>query len=115
MHNLETDEEKKAIEIAIRKSYRNLNNLLTQISIAEKSVKNAQLTYDLNAERYRNGELTGMEMTQFPTQLSNQKMSYVSTIIDYKKELLNLKILTLYDFENDKAIIPLSVVPTTEK
>ncbi|MBQ5705805.1 MAG: TolC family protein, partial [Bacteroidaceae bacterium] len=45
MHNLETDEEKKAIEIAIRKSYRNLNNLLTQISIAEKSVKNAQLTY----------------------------------------------------------------------
>ena len=113
MHNLETDEEKKAIEIAIRKSYRNLNNLLTQISIAEKSVKNAQLTYDLNAERYRNGEITGMEMNQFQTQLSNRKMSYVSTIIEYKKELLNMKILTLYDFENDKAIIPLNLVPAT--
>ncbi|MBE6304213.1 MAG: TolC family protein [Bacteroidales bacterium] len=115
MHNLETDEERKSIEIAIRKSYRNLNNLLTQISIAEKSVKNAQLTYDLNAERYRNGELTGMEMNQFQTQLSNKKMSYVSTIIEYKKELLNMKILTLYDFENDKAIIPLNNVPATEK
>ena len=115
MHNFETDEERKAIEIAIRKSYRNLNNLLTQISIAEKSVKNAQLTYDLNAERYRNGELTGMEMNQFQTQLSNKKMSYVSTIIDYKRELLNLKILTLYDFENDKPIIPLDVVPANEK
>lgn len=115
MHNLETDEEKKAIEIAIRKSYRNLNNLLTQISIAEQSVKNAQLTYDLNAERYRNGELTGMEMNQFQTQLSNKKMSYVSTIIEYKKELLNMKILTLYDFENDKAIIPLNVVPASEQ
>ena len=113
MHNLETDEEKKAIEIAIRKSYRNLNNLLTQISIAEKSVKNAQLTYDLNAERYRNGEITGMEMNQFQTQLSNRKMSYVSTIIEYKKELLNMKILTLYDFENEKAIIPLNLVPAT--
>ena len=113
MHNLETDEEKKAIEIAIRKSYRNLNNLLTQISIAEKSVKNAQLTYDLNAERYRNGEITGMEMNQFQTQLSNRKMSYVSTIIEYKKELLNMKILTLYDFENDKAIIPLNLVSAT--
>lgn len=113
MHNLETDEEKKAIEIAIRKSYRNLNNLLTQISIAEKSVKNAQLTYDLNAERYRNGEITGMEMNQFQTQLSNRKMSYVSTIIEYKKELLNMKILTLYDFENDKAIIPLNLIPAT--
>ncbi|MBR2607110.1 MAG: TolC family protein [Bacteroidaceae bacterium] len=115
MHNLETDEERKSIEIAIRKSYRNLNNLLTQISIAEKSVENAQLTYDLNAERYRNGELTGMEMNQFQTQLSNKKMSYVSTIIEYKKELLNMKILTLYDFENDKAIIPLNNVPATEK
>ncbi|MBR5277013.1 MAG: TolC family protein [Bacteroidaceae bacterium] len=115
MHNLETDEEKKAIEIAIRKSYRNLNNLLTQISIAEKSVKNAQLTYDLNAERYRNGELTGMEMNQFQTQLSNKKMSYVSTVIEYKKELLNMKILTLYDFENNKPIIPLNLVPETEK
>ena len=115
MHNLETDEEKKAIEIAIRKSYRNLNTLLTQISIAEKSVKNAQLTYDLNAERYRNGELTGMEMNQFQTQLSNKKMSYVSTVIEYKKELLNMKILTLYDFENNKPIIPLNLVPETEK
>ncbi len=115
MHNLETDEERKAIEIAIRKCYRNLNNLLAQISIAEKSVKNAQLTYDLNAERYRNGEITGMEMNQFQTQLSNRKMSYVSTIIDYKKELLNMKILTLYDFENDKAILPLNLVPATEK
>lgn len=115
MHNLETDEERKAIEIAIRKSYRNLNNLLTQISIAEQSVKNAQLTYDLNAERYRNGELTGMEMNQFQTQLSNKKMSYVSTIIEYKKELLNMKILTLYDFENNKALIPMSVVPASEK
>ena len=115
MHNMETDEERKAIEIAIRKSYRNLNNLLTQISIAEKSVKNAQLTYDLNAERYRNGELTGMEMNQFQTQLSNKKMSYVSTIIEYKMELLNMKILTLYDFENDKALIPLSVVPEAVK
>ena len=115
MHNLETDEERKAIEIAIRKSYRNLNNLLTQISIAEQTLKNAQLTYDLNAERYRNGELTGMEMNQFQTQLSNKKMSYVSTIIEYKKELLNMKILTLYDFENNKALIPMSVVPASEK
>ena len=115
MHNLDTDEERKAIEIAIRKSYRSLTNLLTQISIAKKSVENAQLTYDLNAERYRNGELTGMEMNQFQTQLSNKKMSYVSTIIDYKKELLNMKILTLYDFENNKPILPMNLVPAEEK
>ena len=88
-----------------------MRNLEAQVAIAEQSVKNAQLTYDLNAERYRNGELTGMEMSQFQTQLSNQKMSYVSTLINYKLELLNLKIISLYDFENDTRIIPMSIVP----
>lgn len=113
--DLQTDEERKSIEIAVRRSCRSLKNLETQMAIAEQSVKNAQLTYDLNAERYRNGELTGMEMNQFQTQLSNQKMSYVSTIINYKLELLNLKIISLYDFENDKAIVPMSVIPEEEK
>lgn len=111
MYDMETDEERKSIEIAVRKSCRSLRNLEAQIAIAEQSVQNAQLTYDLNAERYRNGELTGMEMNQFQTQLSNQKMSYVSTLINYKLELLNLKIISLYDFENDKHVIPMSVVP----
>ena len=111
MFDMETEEERKSIEIAVRKSCRSLRNLEAQISIAEQSVKNAQLTYDLNAERYRNGELTGMEMNQFQTQLSNQRMSYVSTLISYKLELLNLKIISLYDFENDTNVIPMSVVP----
>lgn len=115
MHDLETEEEKKEIEINIRKSYRNLKNLLTQIEIAKQSINNAQLTYDLNAERYRNGELTGMEMSQFQTQLSNKKMSYVSTLINYKLELLNMKILTLYDFEKNEALIPTSNLPEYKK
>lgn len=113
--DMQTDEEKKSIEIAVRRSCRNLKNLENQIAIAEQSVNNAQMTYDLNAERYRNGELTGMEMNQFQTQLSNQKMSYVSTIINYKLELLNLKIISLYDFENNKPIVPMSVIPQEEK
>ena len=112
--DLQTDEERKNIELAVRRSCRSLKNLETQMTIAEQSVKNAQLTYDLNAERYRNGELTGMEMNQFQTQLSNQKMSYVSTIINYKLELLNLKIISLYDFENNVQIVPMSVIPDEE-
>lgn len=112
--DLQTDEERKNIELAVRRSCRSLKNLEAQITIAEQSVKNAQLTYDLNAERYRNGELTGMEMNQFQTQLSNQKMSYVSTIINYKLELLNLKIISLYDFENNVQIVPMSVIPDEE-
>lgn len=108
MFELSAEEELKSIEMNLRSTCRSLDNLLGQISIAEQSQKNAQLTYDLNEERYRNGELTGMQMNQFQTQLSNSKMSYTQAIINYKVQLLNIKILTLYDFEKDAPVVPIT-------
>ena len=95
------------IELEVRQTWRRLENLRTQIDIAEKSVRNAQLTYDINLTRYREGDLTGMEISQFQTQLSNRRMAYSQALINYKIELLNLKILTLYDFENEIPIVPI--------
>jgi outer membrane protein TolC len=94
------------IELEIRQTWRRLENLRTQIDIAEKNVRNAQLTYDLNLTRYREGDLTGMEISQFQTQLSTKKITYSQTLINYKIELLNLKILSLYDYELDRPIVP---------
>ena len=108
MFELSAEEEIKSIEINLRSTCRSLDNLLQQISIAEQSQQNAQMTYDLNEERYRNGELTGMQMNQFQTQLSNSKMSYTQAIINYKVQLLNIKILTLYDFEKDEPVVPIT-------
>ena len=115
MFELSAEEELKSIEMNVRSTCRSLDNLLGQISIAEQSQKNAQLTYDLNEERYRNGELTGMQMNQFQTQLSNSKMSYTQAIINYKVQLLNLKILTLYDFEKDEPVVPITYEQDTDK
>ena len=95
------------IELDVRQTWRRLENLRTQIDIAEKSVRNAQLTYDINLTRYREGDLTGMEISQFQTQLSNRKIAYAQSLINYKIELLHLKILTLYDYENDRPIVPI--------
>ena len=108
MFELSAEEEIKSIEMNVRSTCRSLDNLLGQISIAEQSEQNAQLTYDLNEERYRNGELTGMQMNQFQTQLSNSKMSHMQAIINYKVQLLNIKILTLYDFEKDEPVVPIT-------
>ncbi|WP_106829754.1 TolC family protein [Parabacteroides pacaensis] len=108
INELNFQNEKIDIELNIRQTIRSLENLRRQITIAEQNVKNAQLTYDLNLERYRNGDLTGMEMSQFQTQLSNKKISYSQTLINYKIELLNLKILSLYDFEKDIPLTPIT-------
>lgn len=101
------------IELEVRQVWRRLENLRTQIDIAEKSVRNAQLTYDINLTRYREGDLTGMEISQFQTQLSNRKIAHAQALINYKIELLNLKILSLYDFENDKPIVPVKELVET--
>src|SRR5690554_3587138 len=95
------------IELEVRQTWRRLENLRTQIDIAEKSVRNAQLTYDINLTRYREGDLTGMEISQFQTQLSNRRMAYSQALINYKIELLNMKILTLYDYEANQHIVPI--------
>ncbi len=103
---LNFSQERIDIIINIRAVYRSLQNLLNQIEIAKQSVKNAQLTYEVNVERYKNGDLTGMDLNLYQTQLSEQKMSLTTALIDYKLELLNMKIQTLWDFESDNSYLP---------
>ena len=55
----------------------------------------------------RNGDLTGLDLSQYQNQLSQSQLSYTNSLISYKLELLNLKIQTLYDFEKGEAVTPL--------
>lgn len=100
------EEEQNDIILGIRKVYRNLLNLRNQIEIARQNVTNAQLTYDLNLEKYKNGDLTGMDLNIYQNQLSEKQLSYTNSLISYKLELLNLKIQTLYDFEKKEGVTP---------
>lgn len=102
---LSLEEQRTSIVLAIREATRNLNNLVTQIDIAEQNVRNAQLTYEINLERYKNGDLTSMDLNLYQSQLSQKKTSLTNAQINYKLGLLNMKILTLWDFENNKAVI----------
>ena len=104
--NINFVEEQNDIILGIRKIYRNLLNLRNQIEIARQNVTNAQLTYDLNLEKYKNGDLTGMDLNIYQNQLSEKQLTYTNSLISYKLELLNLKIQTLYDFEKKEAITP---------
>ncbi len=83
-----------------------MQNLVTQIKIAEKNETNAQLTYEINLERYRNGDLTSMDLDRFQNQLSEKKANFSNALINYKLELLNMKIQSLWDFENNQSFVP---------
>ncbi len=107
MEKIDTEQELVDIEMNIRRTCRNLHNQMMQISMAKRSVDNAQQTYDLNVEKYRAGEISGLEMSQFQSQLSGQKNTLAQRLVSYKIELLNLKVLSLYDFEKGEPISPM--------
>lgn len=102
---LNIEQEQISIRMEIRQTYRNLKNLVYQIEIAEKSVENAQKTYELNLEKYENGDLTSMDLKQFSDQLTQEKNALTTARINYKLGLLQLKNQTLWDFENSKPVL----------
>ena len=101
---LELAEDKKQIKMDVRRSYRSVQTQMPRIEIARKNVENAKRTYDINLERYINGDLSGIDLNQFQTQLSNKKIELARSLINYKTQLLDLKILTLYDWEKQQPV-----------
>jgi outer membrane protein TolC len=95
----------KQIQLDIRQAYRNLLNQKRQIEIAEKNTKNAQLTYDINLERYKSGDLSSKDMQFYQQQLSTQKLNEVSALINYKLALLDIKIRSLWDFDKNVSVV----------
>lgn len=100
------EDERNQIKLALRSAYRSLEKLETQIEIARQSLTNAQLTYDINLERYKNGDLTSMDLSLYQTQLSERKTSLLQSLINYKLALLNMKILSLWNFETNEPVLP---------
>ena len=70
------------------------------------SLKSAQSTYDIQLERYKNGDLTSMDLNLAQNQLSQAKLDKISALINYKTELLNMKVVSLWDFEKNERVVP---------
>lgn len=96
--------EQNSIILNIRQVCRNLINLKNQIEIARRNAENAKITYNLNLVKYKNGDLSGIELNIYQNQLSEKQLSYTTFLISCKLELLNLKIQTLYDFEKNTPV-----------
>ncbi|MBN2185060.1 MAG: TolC family protein [Candidatus Krumholzibacteriota bacterium] len=104
-NRLSLKEEKDNIIISIRQAYRNLDNQVIQIDIATQNVRRSQLTYDINLEKYRNGDLSSYQLNQYQNQLSEERLNKVSALIQYKLHLLDMKIQSLWDFEKNRSLV----------
>jgi hypothetical protein len=55
-----------------------------------------------------------MDLNLFQNQLSEKKMNLTNSLISYKLELLNLKIQSLWDFENNSSFVPVEIQENIE-
>ena len=55
-----------------------------------------------------------MDLQLYQNQLSQKKMDLTTALIDYKMELLNLKMQSLYDFKANQPLLPGDVVEYAE-
>jgi len=97
--NINLENEKKEIAAEIFRIYKNIENYKEQISIEVENERNAELAYEISLEKFKNGDLTGMDLNLYQTQLSNRKTAISRSRINYKLELLNLNIATLYKYD----------------
>jgi len=104
------EEQKKTIVIQMRQLCRSLPISYRQIHIAKQSLKNAEITYEINYEKYLNGNMSSMDFKQYQKQLSDAKDAVTEAIISYKMDLLNLKIQTLWDFETNQSCLPVDLL-----
>lgn len=102
---LSAGEARRQVIFEIRQAYRSLQNQETQIEIAEKNVTNARLTYEINLERYRNGDLSSKDISFYQDQLSREQLNEVSALISYRLALLDLKIRSLWDFGTNQPVV----------
>jgi outer membrane protein len=102
---VDLDTERTGIIVEIGEICRNLENYRAQIDIEKQNQRNAELAYDISLEKYKNGDLTSMDLNLYQSQLSNRKLSMAQAQIYYKLEMLNLKIASLYDFEKNKYLL----------
>lgn len=102
---IDLESEQTDIQVEIGEICRNIGNYKSQIEIERQNRSNAELAYDISLEKYANGDLTAMDLNLYQTQLSNRRIALLQAQINYKLALLNLKIATLYDVENQRPVL----------
>lgn len=112
---LNLEEQRYRIKMEIRESCRRLDNLVREIELARRQVESAEKTYEINLEKYQNGDLTSKDLGQYRQSLSSARLGEIRSLISYKLQLLDLKIKSLWDFENDQPVVTVSTAELEEE
>ena len=90
--------------------------LKDQLTTAKEADKVSENGYEISLRRFQNGEISITDLNISLQEREAAKRDYINSLRDYWVAYYNLRILTLYDFENNEKIwYPNPMLETNEK
>lgn len=93
-----------SIEREVRDVVRRLGETWDRLFMLEKSNSVSQKSFDINLQRFANGDITSTDLDRSSTQLNEAKYSYLAAYIEYRMTLADLERKTLYNFETGQSL-----------
>jgi outer membrane protein len=94
-----------SIEREVRDVVRRLDETWDRLAMLEESNRVSQKSFDINLQRFANGDITSTELDRSSAQLNEAKYSYLAAYMEYKMTLADLERKTLYNFETGQSLI----------
>jgi len=89
-----------------------LQSALRRLEIQEQSVRVARASYEITRARYERGEITFEQLSQSQDMVTQSERQYLSDWITYQMAKVDLRALTLWDWERDLPVLPRTTPPT---
>jgi len=96
---LERDITRQAVIRNIRDAVRNLDEAKRQIALRQASLEVSERTYEVEKSRFELGLAQSQELLDAQADQTASRISALDAIINYQRQLLNLRLATMTDLE----------------
>ncbi|MFO7890723.1 MAG: TolC family protein [bacterium] len=101
---MDLEDQYVSIEREVKDVIRSCYESYDRVKMLEKSKEVSQRSFEINLERFENGDITTTELARVSDQLNNSLLSYLDAYNQYKLALADLRRKTLYDFETNESL-----------
>jgi len=101
---MELENQYITIEREVKDVIRSYYEAYDRVKMLEKSKEVSQRSFEINLERFENGDITSTELARVSDQLNQSLLSYLDAYNQYKLALADLRRKTLYDFETNTSL-----------
>jgi len=102
---LNMEESKESLRKRILNTVTNFNEYLARSLNMKQSVELAENITKYSIDQYENGEISLQDLLQIVNSHEETELKFLDVYLGYKRALLDLKVITYFDFENNVSVL----------